>query len=146
MSDYFQKWMTGDGKIVRLAVGATIFQQTVSDAESIERLSKFLPNIDVSGASSDFVFRINRIMNSDISISRVNRLIIWQSVRYGSVIFDVATGRPVPSGPRELFAAQCLIDINTPPDSIDIAASAASGLASELAAIAARVAREGDVS
>ena len=119
-SEYFGelifKWLDLAPELDRIAFGAVLTIPTQNDFESVQTISRFLPNLNLDwGNVRDFIFQVNR-PRPCITIPQLgalNRLVKWQSVLRAMLVATIGPQSPAPTTTAEQWAAQCELDIST---------------------------------
>lgn len=147
-TDLMKQWLKVSPPIRRLAVVATLFKPMPSREAAYRHLDEILEVVDVDPATSDFLYRVNRIRPSKSGVTDlvINRLATWGAVK---ILTEV---RPLSSIDKEFSCSRdekqfchLELDISTsverkepiPSESLDL-------IISELAEVAKETAQHGD--
>lgn len=103
---------TGTSK--RLAVGLILLGEAYAEkADAFRSLARFLPDVKLDPAASDFLYQINRPRLSASSTFGINRLSQWSIIRMLDVQVD-GDGRS--TIPRSEYRRRVALDVNTSPE------------------------------
>jgi hypothetical protein len=109
-------WLKSHPFTLRLAFGAALRRQSLSEEDACMKASEYLPfDLDPKN-SADFAYQINRRRNSKVFPSlKINRLAKWSVVQFVAAI--VAVELPLRLGQSQVlpaeFHCQLELDINT---------------------------------
>lgn len=99
---------------VRLAFGGVMLAPAADHKAAYRTLAEYLPSVKISEDSSDFMYQINRPVDSRVCKGLlINRLSKWAAIRLQFMTLD----SPVAAKQFELYATRLEIDINTNPES-----------------------------
>ena len=118
LENSFSSGSTWPREFNRIAFGAVLTIPTQNDFESVQTISRFLPNLNLDwGNVRDFIFQVNR-PRPCITIPQLgalNRLVKWQSVLRAMLVATIGPQSPAPTTTAEQWAAQCELDISNAP-------------------------------
>lgn len=103
----------------RLAFGAVLLQSVDGHDEGYTLLSKYLPAVDLSVNSSDFLYQINRPRSSKVlqmKTHRINRLTKWACVSMQRSIIELHGGMGTSTLGDPRYACSLELDISTSGD------------------------------
>ena len=143
------RWFKISPSLRRLAFGV-ILALPVDDRKSgYELIANYLPNVKLDPVgSSDFLYQINRLRNSQlVSDLEINRLSKWSVVKQGLARVDLLPEARVSLFPSsDTFSCRLELDINTSADyKNDLPADKLINVFLELVGLAKEIAVRGDI-
>jgi hypothetical protein len=143
------RWFKISPSLRRLAFGV-ILALPVDDRKSgYELIANYLPNVKLDPVgSSDFLYQINRLRNSElVSDLEINRLSKWSVVKQGLARVDLLPEARVSLFPSsDTFSCRLELDINTSADyKSDLPADKLTSVFLELVDLAKEIAVRGDI-
>lgn len=143
-------WFKISPPLRRLAFGV-ILASPVDDRKSgYELIANYLPNVKIDPVgSSDFLYQINRLRNSQlVSDLEINRLSKWSVVKQGLARVDLLPEARVSLFPSsDTFSCRLELDINTSADyKNDLPVDTLTNVFLELVDLAKEIALKGDIS
>jgi hypothetical protein len=104
-------WLSQCPDIIRIAYGATLFENVKDIISGHRRLADFLPKVEIDAENStDFSYSINRPRESRIIPGlKINRLTKWNIMHFGVLELNTGVSVDIP----ENIACRLELDINT---------------------------------
>ena len=131
--------------LYRLAFGAVLLLPVDSLEFGYNKLDEYLPGVEVSPNTSDFLYQINRArMSSALSGLRLNRLSKWSCQRVHEMIIS-GDGAVSPPSPPDVFACRVELDMNSVPLDSQLEKDNLPSLFRELVCLAKEIACGGDI-
>ena len=143
--------LAGAPPIQRLAFGAILNQPVDGREEGYKLLSKYLPNVQLSPESTDFLYQINRPRKSnvpDMTTHSINRLSKWSCVSIHRTLIQSLSDGTTASNPigKAGYACNLELDMSTAADFKEKLPQQALGqIVRELYDLGVEVAARGDI-
>lgn len=133
----------------RLAFGAVLLQPVEDRTKGYELLANYLPSVDLSSDSSDFIYQINRPRSSQLGLltdRKLNRLSKWSCGAFQRAQVQLSPEATAKMLGEKQFACRLELDINTSADYKDeLPKQKLADLFRELFELGKEIATKGDI-
>ena len=151
--DLMNRWIPNCPPLTRLALGGMLIIPVNTREEGYELLNRYLRSTEVDPTSTDFLYRLNRPVQSrvipDLKINRLSTWVVgkWVVEVRAQPIGQIGTGQGEQAVRSEKFACTLEFDVNTDPNPAitELPRESLSELFEELVSQAVSLATTGDV-